>query len=71
MKQQSITKIFLSVLLNDCYCCRVFIGDRLGKCKIQARGIFPGAQVKKGPDWDWGDQDGGPQGIDLVLDVRG
>lgn len=49
----------------------VFVGNRLGKCKIQAKGIFPGAQVKRGPDWDWGNQDGGPQSIGLVLDVRG
>ncbi|XP_068753853.1 E3 ubiquitin-protein ligase MIB2-like [Montipora capricornis] len=49
----------------------VFVGNRLGKCKVQARGIFPGAQVKRGPDWDWGNQDGGPQSIGVVLDVRG
>jgi len=26
--------------------------------KVEARGIFVGARVVRGPDWDWGDQDG-------------
>jgi hypothetical protein len=26
--------------------------------KIQARGIFAGARVMRGYDWDWGNQDG-------------
>ena len=25
----------------------------------------------RGPDWDWGNQDGGTQSVGLVLDVRG
>lgn len=50
---------------------RVYVGNRLGKCKVEARGIFPGAQVMRGPDWDWGNQDGGTQSVGLVLDVRG
>ena len=27
--------------------------------KIMARGIFPGARVVRGVDWQWEDQDGG------------
>ena len=53
------------------YYCRVFVGNRLGKCKVEAKGIFAGAQVMRGPDWDWGNQDGGPQSVGQVLDVRG
>jgi len=26
--------------------------------KVEARGTFVGAVVVRGPDWDWGDQDG-------------
>lgn len=26
--------------------------------KVEARGIFPGAEVVRGHDWRWGDQDG-------------
>jgi len=49
----------------------VYVGNRLGKCKVEARGIFPGAQVMRGPDWDWGNQDGGAQSVGQVLEVRG
>ena len=47
------------------------VGKRLDKCKIQAKGIFPGAQVVRGPDWDWGNQDGGQGNVGQVVDVRG
>lgn len=26
--------------------------------KVQSKGIFVGAKVARGPDWDWGNQDG-------------
>lgn len=29
---------------------------------IRARGIFPGAQVVRGPDWEYGDTDGNSSG---------
>lgn len=47
------------------------MGRRLGKQKIHAMGIFPGAQVVRGPDWDWGNQDGGAGTVGQVIDVRG
>lgn len=50
---------------------RVYVGRRLGKCKVEAKGIFCGAQVTRGPDWDWGNQDGGEGSVGQVLDVRG
>lgn len=31
---------------------------RQGAVKIQAKGIFVGAKVVRGPDWDWANQDG-------------
>ncbi|KAK7471427.1 hypothetical protein BaRGS_00035915 [Batillaria attramentaria] len=34
--------------------------------KIRAMGIFPGAKVKRGRDWSWGDQDGGQGAIGEV-----
>jgi len=36
----------------------VKVGRRNKAVKIEARGIFVGARVVRGPDWDWGDQDG-------------
>ena len=50
---------------------RVYVGRRLGKSKAEAKGIFRGAQVTRGPDWDWGNQDGGERSVGQVLEVRG
>ncbi|XP_023209720.1 E3 ubiquitin-protein ligase MIB2-like [Centruroides sculpturatus] len=44
---------------------------RQGTLKIQARGIFVGAKVMRGPDWDWGNQDGGEGKTGKVIDIRG
>lgn len=35
--------------------------------KVRACGIFPGAKVKRGKDWIWGDQDGSPGTIGDVI----
>lgn len=29
---------------------------RQGATKVQAKGIFHGSRVLRGPDWDWGNQ---------------
>ncbi|XP_032233769.2 E3 ubiquitin-protein ligase MIB2 isoform X1 [Nematostella vectensis] len=42
------------------------VGKRYGMEKCQSRGIFKGAQVARGLDWDWGDQDGGIGKVDLT-----
>lgn len=44
---------------------------RQGAVKIQAKGIFVGAKVVRGPDWDWGCQDGGDGKTGRVIDIRG
>lgn len=49
----------------------VMVNKRQGGHKIQSKGTFAGAVVKRGPDWDWGNQDGGPQEKGLVTDVKG
>ena len=41
-----------------CNCFSVKVGRRSKAAKVEARGIFVGARVVRGPDWDWGDQDG-------------
>ena len=38
---------------------RVRVPQRQGSTKIQLKGIFVGAKVVRGPDWEWGVQDGG------------
>lgn len=44
---------------------------RAGSAKLQMRGIFTGAKVVRGPDWDWGNQDGGEGKPGRVVDIRG
>ncbi|CAK9186658.1 unnamed protein product, partial [Ilex paraguariensis] len=39
--------------------------------KITIAGIFPGAKVIRGQNWDWGDQDGGLGHVGNVTDIRG
>ncbi|KAL3281489.1 hypothetical protein HHI36_004694 [Cryptolaemus montrouzieri] len=39
--------------------------------KCELKGIFVGAKVVRGVDWEWGDQDGGEGKIGKVLDIRG
>lgn len=38
---------------------RVLLESRRKSKKITARGIFAGARVVRGVDWQWEDQDGG------------
>lgn len=45
----------VSSLLNF----RVLLESRRKSKKITARGIFTGARVVRGVDWQWEDQDGG------------
>ena len=35
------------------------VGRRHRSKKTEAKGIFPGAKVERGPDWKYKDQDGG------------
>ncbi|XP_038061716.1 E3 ubiquitin-protein ligase MIB2-like [Patiria miniata] len=44
---------------------------RLSVTKCRSLGIFPGARVVRGPDWEWGDQDGGEGKIGTVKEVIG
>ena len=37
---------------------RVQVPPRAGARRIETRGIFPGAVVVRGPDWNHGDDDG-------------
>ena len=38
--------------------CRIMVESRRKSKKISTRGIFPGARVVRGVDWQWEDQDG-------------
>ncbi|CAH1773486.1 unnamed protein product [Owenia fusiformis] len=47
------------------------VPKRVNAAKIPTKGILQGAKVVRGPDWDWGNQDGGDGKIGKVLDIRG
>ncbi|XP_063229552.1 E3 ubiquitin-protein ligase MIB2 [Bacillus rossius redtenbacheri] len=49
----------------------VEMGPRKGCVKIQLKGIFVGAKVVRGADWDWNNQDGGEGKTGRVIDIRG
>ncbi|KAL8597671.1 hypothetical protein ACOMHN_012638 [Nucella lapillus] len=49
----------------------VKLPKRSTSTKLQAFGIFAGARVIRGPDWDWANQDGGEGKIGKVSDIRG
>lgn len=44
---------------------------RKGSKKVQCKGIFIGAKVIRGTDWEWADQDGGPGHSGRVVDIKG
>ncbi|XP_058984296.1 E3 ubiquitin-protein ligase MIB2-like isoform X2 [Musca domestica] len=49
----------------------VHVPPRKGSKRIQLRGIFVGAKVARGPDWEWGQQDGGEGETGRVMEIRG
>lgn len=44
---------------------------REGCTKVMLRGIFIGAKVSRGTDWEWSNQDGGRGKTGRVMDIRG
>lgn len=44
---------------------------RKDSVKIQLKGIFVGAKVVRGSDWEWGQQDGGEGSTGRVMEIRG
>ncbi|KAM4651101.1 E3 ubiquitin-protein ligase MIB2 isoform 2-T2 [Discoglossus pictus] len=49
----------------------VMLSPRQGLPRIVLKGIFQGAKVVRGPDWEWGNQDGGEAKVGRVVDIRG
>jgi hypothetical protein len=48
----------LRCVAQDSLSCSVTLSPRQGLPRISLRGIFQGAKVVRGPDWEWGSQDG-------------
>ncbi|XP_072283251.1 E3 ubiquitin-protein ligase MIB2 isoform X3 [Pyxicephalus adspersus] len=49
----------------------VSLMPRQGLPRVVLKGIFQGAKVVRGPDWEWGNQDGGESKVGRVVDIRG
>lgn len=49
----------------------VRVPTRQSSTKLQLRGIFVGSKVVRGPDWEWGQQDGGDGKTGRVMEIRG
>lgn len=66
---QSVTCVVK--MLTVVYFDRVRVAPRQGAVRIEMKGIFVGAKVVRGPDWEWGQQDGG-QGrlIQIIYTMR-
>ena len=53
---KSISELFIQLrhlIQIDSIC----VGKRQGATKLKARGMFGGAKVTRGPDWEWKEQD--------------
>lgn len=57
--------VFLSQR-SCCSCCRSMMGCRRGAKAVESMGIFPPAEVVRGHDWSWGQQDGEPAHSELL-----
>lgn len=49
----------------------VRVPPRKGSAQLRLKGIFVGAKVVRGPDWEWGQQDGGEGKTGRVMEIRG
>ncbi|XP_074831656.1 E3 ubiquitin-protein ligase MIB2 isoform X2 [Carettochelys insculpta] len=49
----------------------VTVSPRQNLPRITLKGTFQGAKVVRGPDWEWGNQDGGEGKTGKVVDIRG
>lgn len=56
---------FCVTLLNRVFFCRIELPIRKGSQKCELRGIFVGAKVVRGYNWEWGNQDG--EGIVILI----
>lgn len=48
----------------------ILLEPRKKSKKLQLRGLFPGARVNRGVDWQWDDQDGGSGKRGKLLDIQ-
>ena len=49
---------------------RILVESRRKSKKIAYKGLYPGARVVRGVDWQWDDQDGGEMKKGKILDIK-
>lgn len=49
---------------------RILIDPRRKAKKLTFRGLFPGAKVSRGPDWNYGDQDSGEKKHGKIIEIQ-
>ena len=45
------------------------VDARNGAMMVMAKGMFSGAKISRGPDWQWGDQDGETSNYSVTLSL--
>lgn len=63
----------LEVQLNICLeqFNSISVGTRQGSLKLEARGLFKGAKVIRGPDWEWKQSETGSEMEGEVTEITG
>ena len=49
----------------------ISVGTRQGSLKLEARGLFKGAKVIRGPDWEWKQSETGSEMEGEVTEITG
>ena len=49
----------------------ISVGTRQGSLKLEARGLFKGAKVVRGPDWEWKQSETGSEMEGEVTEITG
>lgn len=62
----------MEMICSIIFLCRIPVERRSTSRKIQARGIYPGAKVSRGPAWEYGNRDDGTFGtVTKITDWQG
>jgi E3 ubiquitin-protein ligase mind-bomb len=60
----------LFFLLSNFVCFRILIDPRRKAKRLNFRGLYPGARVSRGPDWNYGEQDSGEKKTGKIIEIQ-
>jgi E3 ubiquitin-protein ligase mind-bomb len=49
---------------------RILIDPRRKAKKLTFRGLYPGARISRGPDWNYGEQDSGEKKTGKIIEIQ-